>query len=278
MPFTTLKNAVLREKIDWIAYTQPISLDWELPPYIDSHWKDIRPLPHYNKAQENKQGIRRYWNTENAKQGRYIVASSAACDLIGESLNQYLQFTTTSRRKATRIDFALDITNCEFHPRQVSRRLRRGEAVTHAETFLAFHDFKSGAYTQYVGTKSSETYSRIYDKQVEQKASFAWTRVETVFQGSRAKPALEEYQKYKSVRPLIKSHIDFPKWKDWNEIMSSDVAKLKIPEKISNTRTWLLSTVVKALAKEIHQDEDHSFWFEFSEAVHKELDRLETES
>jgi len=278
MSTTALKNAVLSEKIDWVAYTQPVSLDWELPPYIDSHWKDIRPLPHYDKASENKQGIRRYWNTENLRQGRYVVLDGAACTSVGENLPQLLSWVSQSSRKATRLDFALDITHSEFRPNQVSRRLRRGEAITHAASFLAFHDFKSGAYTQYVGTKSSETYTRVYDKQIEQKTDFTWTRVETVFQGERAKPALAEYQKYKSVRPLIKSHIDFPEWSDWHKIMSDNVAKLTLPEKISNTRTWLLSTVVKALAKEIHRDEDHTFWFEFSEAVHQELDRLEEKS
>jgi len=278
MSFTALKNAVLSEKIDWIAYTQPISVDWELPPYIDNHWKDIRPLPHYDKALENKQGIKRYWNTENSQQGRYVVSSSAACDTLGENLNPFLQFITTSRRKATRIDFALDITMSDFRPQQVSKRLRNGEAITHAASFLAFHDFKSGAYTQYVGTKSSETYTRIYDKRVEQNTNFPWTRIETVFQGNRAHPALTAYQKSRNCRALIQSHVSFPKWNDWNILMSSDVAKLDLKEKITNTRTWLLSTVVKALAKEIHRDEDHSFWFEFSEAVNQELDRLSDES
>jgi len=278
MSFTALKNAVLSEKIDWIAYTQPISVDWELPPYIDNHWKDIRPLPHYDKAQENKQGVRRYWNTENSKQGRYVVCASATLTFIEGNQDHVLSFLMSPYRKPTRLDFALDITHSDFHPRQVSRYLRRGGAITHAIQFLAFHDFKTGAYTQYVGTKSSETYTRVYDKQIEQKTDFAWTRLETVFQGERARPALAEYQKYKSVRPLIKSHIDFPTWSDWNTLMSSDVAKLTIPTKISNTRTWLLSVVVKALAKEIHRDEDHSFWFEFSEAVHQELDRLSDES
>jgi len=278
MVATVLKNAILSEKIDWIAYTQPISIDWELPPYIDSHWKDIKPLPHYDKGQENKQGVRRYWNTENSTQGRYVVCASAALTFAEENQNQFLLFLMSKYRKPTRLDFALDITHSEFHPRQVSKRLKRGEAITHALQFLAFHDFKSGSYTQYVGTKNSETYTRIYDKQIEQKTDFTWTRLETVFQGERARPALAEYQKHKSVRPLIKSHIDFPAWSDWNKIMSSDVAKLDLPTKISNTRTWLLSTVVKALAKEIHRDEDHSFWFEFSDAVHQELDRLEDKS
>lgn len=272
---TALKNAVLSEKIDWLAYTHAVSIDWEFPACIDAHWKDIRALPHYTNGQENKQGIRRYWNIDNPKQGRYVVMDGVASGFLQDDQFTVLEWVNTPDRKATRIDFALDITHSKFHPRQVRRRFRRGEGITHAQSTLTFEEDESGGYTYYVGRKTSETYTRIYDKAIEQKTNFAWVRCETVYQGERARPALASYCECKSTRPLIKSHIDFPKWDDWLQIMSGDVVKLAIKPRETRTRAWLLSSVAKTLAREIAMDEDHSFWFDMMGAIKGEIAKLD---
>jgi len=36
-----------------------------------------------------------------------------------------------------------------------------------------------------------------------------------------------------------------------------------------------LGQVAQAMAKELHRDEDHIFWFDFQQAVQNELDRLD---
>jgi len=275
MPYTALKNAVLSEKIDWIAYSQAVTLEWDFPDYIDTHWKDVRPLRNYTHGQENKQGVRRYWNVERASQGRFVVLPGVASGILQEYQSNFLQWVSTTDRKATRIDYAIDITHSQFRPSAVRRHLLNGDARTHALSALRTGDIFTEGDTQYVGKKSSETYTRIYDKSVEQKTDFEWVRVETVYQGERANPSLQAYCECKSTRALIKRHVDFPNWRDWCAIMSGDVAQFTVPLKETATRAWLLGQVAQAMAKELIRDEEHSFWFEFQDRVKWELDRLE---
>jgi hypothetical protein len=275
MPYSVLDNAVLSEKIDWIAYSQAFSLEWDFPSYIDDHWKDISAGRFYTNGQENKQGVKRFWNIENLKQGKSVVLSGVASDILRDHQLDYLQWVNTSDRKATRIDFALDILHSNLTVKLVRKHLLNGEARTHAKSRLEIGEVGTDAYTQYVGTKSAETYTRIYNKAYEQQVNYRWTRIETVYQGSRARPALKAYCEGQSTRALIRKHVDFRSWSDWRKLMSSDVVKFDMPAHTTATRAWLLSQVAKAMARELARDEEHSFWFEFRDKVDTELRRLE---
>ena len=275
MPATISQNTILAEKIDWIAYSQKMYLDWEFPQYIDNHWKEIRPLQFYDHGEENKQGVKRYWSKEHPEQGRRVVLAGQSSAILQENQFAFLQWINTTERKATRIDYALDVTHSRLTPEVVRKHLLAGEAVTHAKSLLRVGELFDEGDTQYIGRKSSETYTRIYDKAAEQKTEFSWLRVETIYQGDRAKPSLDTYCACKSTRPLIARHINFPEWKDWLQIMSRNVVQFSVPPHETSTRAWLLGQVAQAMAKELHRDEDHLFWFDFQQAVKNELDRLD---
>lgn len=275
MSYSCLKDAKIAEKIDWIAYSQAISLEWGFPDYIDRHWKDIAPIRFYDHGQENKNGVRRYWSHEHPEQGKRVVLAGVASATLGENQWHFLSWLNNSERRATRIDYALDVTHSRFTPALVRRHLLNGEGRTHAQSALRTGELIKSGDTQYIGRKTSETYTRIYDKASEQHESFAWTRVETVYQGERARPSLQSYCQCQSTRPLIARHIDFPEWRDWLQIMSRDVVQFNMPQHETATRAWLLGQVAKAMAKELHADEDHLFWFDFQNAINIELDRLE---
>lgn len=275
MTFTALKNAVLSEKIDWLAYSQASYLEWDYPDCFDNHWKRINALRYYTNGEENKQGVKRYWNNIRSDQGKSTVLDGASLDTMREDLSIILHGVNTPERKATRIDFAIDITHSKLRPETASEYLRRGEFLSHASSARRIDDSLIEGYTQYVGTKYSDTYTRIYDKAVEQKTPYAWVRIETVYQGERAKPALSALLSGKSIGSLICSHVDFPTWNDWKQIMPSERVKLQIQKKETRTRAWLLSTVAKSIANELAMDEEHSFWFELQSSVAKELAILE---
>jgi len=269
-----LKTEVLGEKIDWLAYTLKNNEGWAFCDNIDQHWKKVSPLKNYTHAEENKQGVRRYWNTVSSKQGRMVVCSGGVCSQEGYPIQEHLLSVHTENSKCTRIDFCLDVMYSDFKPHACVTHLRTGNCITHARSIPRIADEWKGGFTQYVGTKSSETYSRIYDKQVEQKTDYAWVRVETVYQGARAEPALSAYLQHKSTRRLILAHVDFPKWKAWRRVMSGDKAKLTYPPRVSATRKWLLEQVAKSVAKEIAQDDDHAFWFTFADKIRDEYREL----
>jgi len=275
LAYSTLNHAELAEKIDWIAYSQAFYLEWEFPDYIDQHWKEIPTIKHYNRAEENKQGVRRFWNSDNPKQGKRVLLAGQASACLREDQFSFLEWISATGRKATRIDYAVDVRHSKFTPQVVRKHLLAGEGVTHALSKLRTGELTKEGDTQYIGRKTSETYTKIYDKQAEQNTDFSWTRIETTYQGERAQPSLASYCTCKSTRPLIKRHIDFPEWQDWIRIMSRDVVEFNSPQRETATRAWLLSQVAKALAKELYRDEDHLFWFDFQRSVQQELARLE---
>jgi len=278
VPYTTLKNAKIGEKIDYLAYSQANSLEFNFPPYIDGQWKDINPLKNYTHGQENKQGVRKFWNDISDQQGKYVILSGQPLDTIAVHRSDFLQWVHTSQKKVTRIDYALDIILSKFSAKLVRKHLLNGEGVTHAKKLPTAGELVDEADTQYIGTKSSETYTRVYNKAVEQSVDFSWTRIETVYQGERANPSIEEYFKYKSVRPLIKRHIDFPDWQDWQEIMQAQTAQLFLPSKVKSTRTWLLTQVCKTIAKELMMDDGKEFWDLMQQQILVEIDRLKDET
>lgn len=274
MAYSALKNAVLSEKIDWVAYSQANSFEWDLPPYIDNHWKKIYPLKNYTNGEENKQGVRRYWNTEIMSQGKHVVMSGTASGILQENLSPFLQWLISTGRKPTRVDYSVDVTHSKLKAETANTHVKKREIITHAQSARVVTDEFKGGFTQYLGTKSSETYTRIYDKSKEQNTDYGWVRFETVYQGDRAAPSVQAYLQCASTRPLIKSHVDFPRWEDFGRIMSGDIVKLVVSPKPTNTRHWLLTQVAKSMASELSRDEEHGLWFEFIQAIQVELVEL----
>lgn len=275
MTYTTLKNAKIAEKIDYVAYSQASKLEFDLPPYINNDWKAISPLRHYTHGQENTQGVKRFWNDYDSKQGRYVILSGQPLDTIVEFRQDFLQWVHTSGKKATRIDYALDIIHSSLTPRLVRKHLLAGEAVTHAKSADVAGDLIEGGDTQYVGKKTAETYTRIYDKQIEQQTDFKWVRIETVYQGERASPSLQVYLENKTVRPLIRKHLDFPNWKDYQKLMAGEAVKLDLPSKIRGTRAWLIGQVCKVIAKELLMSDGKEFWQLMQDQILLELARFQ---
>jgi hypothetical protein len=270
----TQKTEVLREKIDWLAYSQKNYVDWQFPSFIDDKWKPISPLRNYTNGEENKQGVRRFWNTIRHDQGRMVVFSGSTLNFTEEQLSHLFSTVAGMENKITRVDYCLDIHGGNFNPISCITHLRTRSVITHARTIPRIQDDWKGGFSQYVGTKASETYTRIYDKAAEQKVEGKWTRIETVYQGDRAEASLQAYLLHKSTRKLILAHVDFPKWKAWRRIMQGDKEKLIVSPRVSNTRSWLLNQVSASIARELLLDDDQTFLFELMERVRFEYKRL----
>lgn len=202
------------------------------------------------------------------------VLDGSSLDLLGENREEFLFFTGNLDNKITRVDYCLDIIDGSFNPKTVVSHLRNRDVITHAKEIpRQVDDWKKG-FTQYVGKKSSETYTRIYDKAIEQKQEGRWTRIETVYQGDRAEASFQAYLLCGSTRNLILSHVDFPKWKAWRRVMQGNKVKLNIAPHETATREWLLGSVSKTIAKELLLDDDQAFLFELIERVKFEYKTL----
>lgn len=270
-----LETEEIAEKIDWLAYSQKTNVEWGFPEYIKDKWKPISPLRNYTNGEENEQGVKRFWNTITMTQGKYVVFGGSVLPTLQENQEQFLQWVSSHETKVTRIDFCVDIIRSKtFNPKSVVSHLRAKKVKTHAQSIPKYSDDWKGGFTQYIGKKTSETYTRIYDKGMEQKTDYTWSRIETVYQGERAEAALSAYLLHKSTVPLIRAHVDFPDWKQWNRVMQADKGKLVYEKRISNTRKWLLDSVASSIAKELLLDDDQAFLFELMERVRFEYKAL----
>jgi len=208
------------------------------------------------------------------KQGRKVEWSGSTLNYSEEHLSQLFTFVAGLDNKITRVDYCLDIFGQSFEPSGCIRHIKNRDFITHAQKAIVNKDWLNEGFTQYVGTKSSETYTRIYDKAAEQKLNGKWSRIETVYQGERAEASMQAYLLHKSTRPLIRAHVEFPKWKAWQRVMVGDKVKLAITPRKSKTREWLLNQVAGSIAKELLLDDDQAFLFELMERVRFEYKRL----
>lgn len=266
----TQKTEEIGEKIDWLAYSSKSSENWGFPDYIEDNWKPISPIRNYTHGQKNKQGVLRFWNTVKESQGRSVIFGGSVLPTLGVSQDEFLQWVSSRNVKPTRIDFCVDIIRSNFNVRAVIPQLRAKEVVTHAKQIPLYSDEWTTGFTQYIGTFKSETYTRIYDKAVEQKTDYPWIRIETVYQGDRAEAALQAYLQHHSAASLIRCHVDFPKWRAWNRILRARKSKLHYQKKESATRAWLLSQVSKCIARELLLDDDQQFLFELMDRIREE--------
>lgn len=264
----------ISQKYDWLAFTVPFYKDLQWPDYIKTDWKAVTPLAHFSEGLENVQGIRVYWHKTKPQMGKHVIVSGSSLAGIQDKATDFLAHIVGSGYKVTRIDFAVDIMYSDFNPRNASYHIEKRQVKTHATKSPKWADAMADGYTQYIGKKTSEAYTRVYDKGAEMGVNFRWVRVETVYQGERALPAAKTYLQCGDCRALVRAHVDFPRWKKWMYVMETDTVKVATVYKQSNTRNWLLEQVTKSLAKEMTLDDDQEFYLIFLQRVREEYLRL----
>nr|CRY95560.1 hypothetical protein [uncultured prokaryote] len=161
-----------------------------------------------------------------------------------------------------RIDLAVDIP--EGMPGEgFYDRLVAGSAVTSSRTYQLINS--NSGWTVYVGSRTSEKFLRIYDKQAESGLDEPLTRVELECKGDYAEGIAQyvDQEGYDNFPAIIKGFCDFPDHYSWAKHMASPTLSAGIPkkEKTSDTKRWLMESVAPSLAKIVAQD--HDFYVSF---------------
>jgi hypothetical protein len=268
MPYPLAEE--LSERCHWIAFTVPFYKDVNWPDFIDQNWKEIRSIRNYNKARENTQGIKEFWHDTRPSQGKHIIVSGSTLDRMAENVISVLEWIALAEFHVSRIDLCVDATHTNLNPHNASYHLVKRQVKTHARAIPEWQDKWVGGFTQYIGKKTSETYVRIYDKASEMGVDFNWTRIEIVFQGDRGTPALKAYLQNKSVGALVKSFVDFPRWRKFQYVMGADKVHIFVPPKQTNTRIWLMESITLSIAKEMAMEDSHEFWLNFVQKIREE--------
>src|SRR4030095_8471682 len=199
--------------------------------------------------------------------GLHIQWDGASLDALTITPLELVQFLLKTGAQFTRIDLAVDAHNYGLRPQDATEQIKDKKHRCRAKKAPHWGDALQPGYTQYLGTKASEIHLRIYDKAGEMGVDSDWTRVELVVRGYRAQKAARDVVSGVDFRSLVKGYADFPKWKEWREIMVADAVALPALKKETATDLWLLNQCAKTLARRLDELGDDDLWFRFLEQV-----------
>lgn len=269
-------DVILEDCIDWLSLTFPSLDDVVYPDWWPSRAVDGKGMLGYEKSRRFADGRIELHHPTKPEMGVHCILGGEALQNLGGLGITELKIFLHAGAKPRRFDVARDIFNSPLSFGVLLSHIRRGKAVTKARSFPAFTANQNEGKTQYIGKKSSDCYCRIYDKAYEQGIDGLWHRIEAVFQGDKAEPAVKMFIAGSSVPSLLKSVIDFPDYPKWVSVCSSDsVTPLFVGRKSGNTKEWLLASVAPSLARILFLDNDDEFLIEFMTRVRLLKDNLE---
>lgn len=272
---TGVENKILSQSVDWIEGTYHRTDRPILPRELSQEHQECRPFHGYTEAFKFTDGRIELKNPSRPDMGVHIQWSGDALRQTPLPASDLCKYLYSSDFIFTRIDFAIDAYNFDLRPQDATIHIENRAVSTRAKKFPTICDVRAGGYTQYIGTKASEVYCRIYDKAAELGVQQDYTRVEYVVRGQRAQKAAATVIRNADFRPLVLGFVRFQEWKEWKEIMGADVVTIPTEQKPSATEQWLLRQCAPALARLMVDSGSHDFWFRFKDEVAVQVAELE---
>jgi len=261
---------IVTEHMDWLAFTVPFYKDLNWVEGVTLLWKPIPPIARFTNGQENAQGIRVYWNEHRPQMGKHCILSGSTLNTLGDVGLKVLEDVVSQSFKVTRLDLCVDLLHSNLNPRNATYHIIKGQVKTHAQKSPINQDAMVKGYTQYIGTKNSATFVRIYDKTSEMGVDFQWVRIEIQYGKRKTKSACEAYLQHKDIRGMVRNFVDFPRWRKWNALFNRPAIKVRYENKTTNTRKWLMDSVAKSVAKEMLLEDDQQFYLQFLQRIRDE--------
>lgn len=242
------------QQIDWISLTFPHSVKREdiFPDGLSTASHSQKSFNAYDSAEAYEDGRILLWHTTRQEMGTHVVLSGRTCANLRAELEAIINHCWAKGGKVVRFDVALNDRLSRVHPEHATELLRSGEKICRAKEYPVRNDPTLPGYSQYAGKFASETHVCIYDKSAEQGECGFEVRIEIRFKGKKADKAAHEYLRNKNAGALIKGFLDFPNWKEWQEVIGSDAVSVPAEKKDSNTVAWLLGQVAKSMAGQIY--------------------------
>lgn len=259
--------------IDWIRFTLPYGFQdngSEKPSFIGGETEACKPILSYNMAVKNDQHLL-CWHTDHPE-FRVLVEMTgsqlSAARRAGSTEAGIIAEATRLGANFTRIDFAVDLFDCDAVPLDVLECWRTDQLITSAlSVSLVQKETRKGrtGQTVYVGARSSERLVRIYDKGAQSKTKLDWTRVEMEIKGKRARQfgmLLERDGTDMAGKSYLRDVIE---WTDikWFESMWGDDFEVIDIDKIGRPETdrerWLRTVVVPVIEDELESGSEWLF-------------------
>lgn len=238
-------------QIDWLSITLPYKTKECWPDGLPTENTQTDPYNAYKSAISFADGRIQLWNEDRPDMGIHLTLSGKTCGNIRASLDDIIRHAWKQGGKVTRIDLALNDYTGRIYPARATKFIESGDFKCRAREYPVRSDASGMGYSQYAGKMSSEVHVCIYDKSAEQGECGFHVRAEIRYKGSKAQKAAKTYLQCKNVGAMIKGFIDFPGWREWQEVMGSEALPVPADVKPSNRVAWLLGQCAAAMAKEI---------------------------
>jgi hypothetical protein len=267
-------NPILSQKLHWLEGTFKKGNEVSLPETLPSKFVETRAFNGYTVGSLFEDGRILMTNPERPEMGAHLQWSGDACDKIPMEQSELVFHLGEAGFSFTRIDLAIDAINFNLRPQQATKELKYGRCKTRAKLSPTNSDPRDKGYTQYVGKKTSEIFLKLYDKAEEMGVDADHCRIELTVRHARADHAARQIVRGTDFRAMVVAYADFPKWRQWKEIMGAVPVKLPAERHETNTEQWLLGACAPALARVIYFASNTEFYEKFKDAVMMNLEEL----
>lgn len=204
--------------VDWLSFTVPVGGSESTGALAESV---ARSLGDCSQALERGAlGYTQGWrlpgagvvlhNPERPEMGVHVSLPSEALQFIPHQPKELIAEVLANDGRFTRVDVAVDTH--DVHISTVDEAIKRGDLVSRATNQEKIESYKGEGFTIYIGSRTSDRFTRIYNKQAEQglpAEDDIWTRAEVEFKGGQAQTAASHILNGVDLRSLVFSAIDF---------------------------------------------------------------------
>lgn len=267
-------NQLLSQKLHWIEGTFKKGNEVSLPEILPSKFVETRAFNGYTVGSLYKDGRVLMTNPARPEMGAHLQWSGDACDNCPVDSKNLVNHLLNAKFAFTRLDMAIDVIGFNLRPEDATSEIENGRCETRAKSAIRTNDVSSEGYTQYVGKKTSEIFCKLYNKAAEMGTDEDHCRIELTARHSRADHAARQIVSGVDFRQMVVAFVNFPEWREWQEIMDVIPVKLPAERNETNTERWLLGACAPALARVIYFASNTEFYEKFKDAVMVNLEQL----
>jgi hypothetical protein len=262
--------------IDWISATEPLYRMYEQLPgalyYATRETDFIRGLPPrgYAYAVTSLAGVV-VASGRTVEMGTHFVASGGALRKLADTVRDGAIKRLLTLR-VSRLDIALDIDSDVY---ELAAQPVRDETLHTTARHWSEIISGRGGRTVYIGSRTSERFMRVYDKQAEAGLAQPCTRFELELKGDTAKRCARQLLASNSKAEVICAWLadyaafDFPAWYEAiGEAMHLPIEHGKRAD--TDTRKWLMSAVVPSIVRLIREGDATIMW-DMQQAIKAEI-------
>lgn len=208
----------------------------------------------------------------SAHKGQGTILSWSGSALMQSNAVSIAELAILNKWKITRLDATMDFFGFDTTVEDYKQEYLNGQANTIARSWDERRSSGDG-HTFYIGSYHSTRFMRIYNKTASE-ARFTditnlpdkWVRCELKLGDEHARSAfgfISSAGINAAIPALLRGYADFPNITEYVGVSSYPISTIGAGKKATNTKHWLMETVLPSLVKELRLDPEFAQdWFD----------------